>query len=354
MNEGPTGNYSRTFSDTYIPGIYNISIYADKAGFTGDAEFLSFRILDTSPPTRISNLSNITDSTWINWSWENPEDIDFDHVLIYVNGEWITATSNEYYLAEGLTPNTEYEIGIHTVDKVGNINTRWINQTTKTTGFIDTIPPVITITVPYEDEALQDGVTFETYVTDQSGVNFVNISIREPGGDHGIIINESYESLSTTYIGEDIWQLPFDTTGLPDGYYLLFVEACDILGNMGNNTVNFSIRNWAVIELLPSTNNHKAGRTMPVKFSLRIAEAVDPAQPFVRNEELNILIYEEDFPETILQNSTYGNTSTDYRIESENELYITNFKTLKKPTVYVVEIWRKDMLLDSFEFETVK
>jgi hypothetical protein len=93
---------------------------------------------------------------------------------------------------------------------------------------------------------------------------------------------------------------------------------------------------------------------MPVKYSLRIAEVVDPDQPFVRNEELNIIIYEKGYPENILHNSTFGDTSTDYRIDSDSELYITNFKTLKKPKVYVVEIWRKGMLLDSFEFETVK
>ena len=82
---------------------------------------------------------------------------------------------------------------------------------------------------------------------------------------------------------------------IPDGYYLLIVNASDMLGNEGYDTVEFSIRNWAVLEMLPNTANNKAGRTMPVTFSLRIAEAVDPIQPFVRNEELNILIYEEWF-----------------------------------------------------------
>ncbi len=95
---------------------------------------------------------------------------------------------------------------------------------------------------------------------------------------------------------------------------------------------------------------------MPVKFSLTINETVDPEQPFVWNEELTIIIYKKGHPDNVLQNSTYGDTARDYRIDPEDELYITNFKTLKKkePTTYVVEIWRKDLLIGSFEFSTVK
>ena len=93
---------------------------------------------------------------------------------------------------------------------------------------------------------------------------------------------------------------------------------------------------------------------MPVKFSLRVVEAVDPEMPFVWNEELEILIYNKNNPDIILQCSIFGDTSVDYRINSETELYITNFKTLKTEATYVVEIWRKGMLIGSFEFETYK
>jgi hypothetical protein len=163
-----------------------------------------------------------------------------------------------------------------------------------------------------------------------------------------------YESLTATLTADDKWQLTFDTTVLPDGFYVLLVKASDNLGNEADATVNFSIRNWAVLENLPNTPSSKAGRTMPVKFSLRIVPAVDPTEPFVRNEELTIKIYEKTNPETILQTSTYGINSTDYRINSTEEQYITNFKTLVIPKTYVVEIWRIPLLIGSFEFETVK
>ena len=95
---------------------------------------------------------------------------------------------------------------------------------------------------------------------------------------------------------------------------------------------------------------------MPVKFSLRIAESVDPAMPFVYNKGLEIRIYDAAEPSSILQTSVFGDGSTNYRIDSVEELYITNFKTKKEPAQYVVEIWRvsKNFLVGSFTFETVK
>lgn len=218
----------------------------------------------------------------------------------------------------------------------------------------DVEPPTINVETPLEGQALQDGVTLKALVSDPSGVDWVTFSIREPDGELGTIIDPMFESMPATYSGDDQWQLSFDTTQLPDGYYLLVAKASDILGNEGNVTVQFSIRNWAALELLPASESNKGGRTMPVKFSLRIVETVDPAQPFVWNEELTIVIYEEGHPDDILQTSTYGATARDYRIDPVDELYITNFRTLKRPTTYVVEIYRKDMLIGTFGFQTVK
>ena len=65
----------------------------------------------------------------------------------------------------------------------------------------------------------------------------------------------------------------------------------DAAGNPGKSeVVRFSVRNWAVVEMLPATPNHNAGRTVPVKFSIRVVSSVDPVMPFVYNEELVVLI----------------------------------------------------------------
>ena len=219
----------------------------------------------------------------------------------------------------------------------------------------DQTPPTMTVVTPRETppEALQDGVTLKATVSDPSGVDWVKFSIRETDGT---IVDPSFESMSLVHISGDTWQLPFNTyvPKLPDGNYLFIVNASDTFDNEGSKTVLFSIRNWASLKLLPATTSNKAGRTMPVKFSLRVYETVDPAKPFVYNEQLTIKIYQKGYPNNILQTSTYGTGSRNYRIDVVGELYITNFKTLPTPMTYVVEIYRKDMLIGSFEFKTVK
>jgi hypothetical protein len=220
----------------------------------------------------------------------------------------------------------------------------------------DSEPPTITAVTPIEGEALQDGVTLRASALDPSGVDWVKFSIRQPNGEQGTVIDPMFESMYATHVGDNEWELPFNTNlpQLSDGYYLLLVQARDMYGNAGFIIVHFSICNWASIELLPASEANKAGRTMPVKFSIRVKASVDSAQPFIRNEELTIKIYRKGYPGTILQTSTYGTTSKDYRIDPIGEKYITNFKTLSTPATYVVEIYRKGMLIGSFEFKTVK
>ena len=255
-------------------------------------------------------------------------------------GPWYISV-NDDYLAYGTSASVDVKLGLTTLVDFSQQPP-------------DEDPPSINVVTPAEGQALQDGVTLGALVTDQSGVDWVTFSIRE---QDGTIIGPQFESMPATYVGNDEWQLLFDTTQLPDGYYQLLAEASDMIGNEGESEpISFSIRNWACLELLPASEPNKGGRTMPVKFSLRIVETVDPAQPFVWNEELTIIIYEEGHPQNILQESTFGDTVRDYRIDSVDELYITNFRTLKTRArkAYVVEIYRKDCLIGSFKFNTVK
>ena len=217
---------------------------------------------------------------------------------------------------------------------------------------LDNTGPLITVSNPPAGWALMDGVTFMGSVIDLgSGVSSMCFSIREANGDEGIPIG--FEDLPVSYNpGTGEWSFSYDTLLVPDGYYVLYIEAEDNLGNEASKTVPYSIRNWAVIELLPSTEDNKAGRTMPVKFALRVVAEVDPDQPFVYNEELRIEIFATADPDNVLQESYYGETARDYRISSV--LYITNFKTLKTPMEYTVAIYRDTFDVGSFTFETVK
>jgi len=258
--------------------------------------------------------------------------------------------------ATGVNPIVQLPLGTTTITLVVNDGTEDSEPDTVDITVVDTTSPAVAINVPNSGDALQDGITLMAEATDACKVDEVYFCIREPDGANGISIG--YEELAAT-LNESTgaWEYSFDTPQTQDGYYVILTKAVDTNGNEGWSTpVPVSIRNWAVIELLPNTANNKAGRTMPVKFALRIAAAVDSAQPFVYNEELEIRIYEKSEPDTILQTSLYGDTSKDYRIDTAGELYITNFKTSKKPAEYVVEIWRmsKNFLVGSFTFETVK
>jgi hypothetical protein len=264
----------------------------------------------------------------------------------YNSGWTASAPPIEFYLT-GLADRL-YFIDYNSTDNVGNIES---TQTISIT--LDNSGPLITIENPPAGWALQDGVTFIASASDSSGTRGLNFSIREANGDQGIPVG--FEDIPATYDSiTGRWNWYFNTLQLPDGYYTVLVNAEDNLGHASSITVQYSIRNWAVLERLPSTPNSKAGRTMPVKFALRVAASVDLTQPFVYNEELTIKIYATDKPSNILQISTFGETSRDYRIDIPSEKYVTNFKTLSTPKTYRVEIWRKDMLIGSFEFKTVK
>ena len=219
---------------------------------------------------------------------------------------------------------------------------------------VDTTPPTIGIVVPEAHAVVQDGVKFKAVVTDESSIGSVSFTIRKADGNDGVIIG--LEQLAATYNdASGYWELDFNSANLLDGYYIIFANAVDQYGNEGEcDHVPFVIRNWSVLSMLPESKEYRAGRTMPLKFTLRLMPEVDPLTPFVYNEDLVIIIYETNDPGNILQKSVYGDKSSDYRIDTVAEKYITNFKTDKKPTHYTVEILRQatDFLVGSFTFET--
>jgi len=94
-----------------------------------------YKIIDTTPPLSISEI-NISGNgtTWFNLTWLNPHDPDYHHVMLYLNGTFLTSiySPQNYYNATGLSPDTSYEIGTHTVDTSGNTNSTWVNITSRT------------------------------------------------------------------------------------------------------------------------------------------------------------------------------------------------------------------------------
>jgi hypothetical protein len=319
-----------------LPKTLNITINSPPMANAGADQVLELESSEGTEATLDGSDSTDPDST----EGANDDIVSFD---------WYEGID---YLGEGEILSYTFALGEHVVtlfvtDSFGRTDDDEVSIIVE-----DTTAPEVEIIIPEAGSALQDVVTFTAEASDIGGVAQVYFYIREAQNPDTSI---GYEYLAATYnSSSDQWEYPFDTTQLPDGYYIILAMAVDNSGNEGwSETIAYSIRNWAVIELLPASENNKAGRTMPVKFSLRIAESVDPEMPFVYNESLEIRIYDQAEPGNILQSSFFGEGSTDYRIGGH---YITNFKTKKQPAVYVVEIWRtrNNFEVGSFTFETVK
>ncbi len=172
--------------------------------------------------------------TWLNFTWLNPPDPDFSHVMLYLNGTFLTNISSphNFYNATGLSPDTEYKLSTHTVDTSGNINSTWVNHTARTAPLSDTLPPSVTNAtanqsdipddtdhIPLWGETAQLNVT----VTDSSAIASVAINLSEIGG-------EAAKPMVNT--GGNIYSAAINASaGTPPKLYNLTVNATDIFGN---------------------------------------------------------------------------------------------------------------------------
>ena len=200
-------------------------------------------IPDVTPPSNITNLSSISGTSWLNFTWLNPLDPDFSHVMLYLNGTLknsILAPQN-YYNFTGLEPDTLYELGTHTVDSSGNVNETWVNATGRTLPSSVTANPIVsnptssheipddTDNEPLWGETAQLNVT----VTDDSGVASVTVNLSDIGG---------LAAKAMTNMGGNIWSTTTNASaGTSPKIYNLTVNAADTLGN-SNTSVTIPLR----------------------------------------------------------------------------------------------------------------
>ena len=131
-----TGSYPQIHHKqnlTTTDGIITCTEFTDANGKKYNNWIPAFRLYgegesplpDTTPPNSVTGLNESElGQNYIKWAWANPQDPDFLKTMIYLNDQFLTNLSKTIaeYNATGLDPDTEYKLGIKTVDETGNIN----------------------------------------------------------------------------------------------------------------------------------------------------------------------------------------------------------------------------------------
>ncbi len=147
-------NYYQVFRDSISLG-YTSNVYWNDTGLTSNTLYqywvrandsynnwgqnstvLNVRTasaVDTIPPAGVTNLMNTSFArNYINWTWTDPADPDFDRVMVYLNGAYQNdVLKGVQYFNASVSPGT-YTIGTRTVDTTGNVNATMVTHTATT------------------------------------------------------------------------------------------------------------------------------------------------------------------------------------------------------------------------------
>ena len=240
-----------------IAGTHTVNVSAiDTAGNVGWNNSTSYTATtqDTTPPATISNLHHTAGPTWLNWTWTNPLDPDFNHTRIYLNGIFRLLTSAGHYNATDLTPGTEYTISTRTVDVSGNLNATWENNTAVTLAG-DAELPVI------------ESVSLDAYTTIANTTIHVAVNVTDNIG----VVSVTADSVSLIQAGNNwsgILQVPTTAT---IGTYSVVIQASDAAGNTAESTANYTVvtpQGGVGIDLIPTDTTVDSG--MPVTIMVKV------------------------------------------------------------------------------------
>lgn len=207
-----------SYTSIATTGVWNVSAIA-KNIYGSDSQKWIWEVEDVTPPPSITNLQHTTGNFWIEWSWDNPDTDDFSHVMVYIDGNWKSNTSNSFYEYTTEAHQT-HKISTLTVDESGNVNYTWVNQTA-------TVPNNEPVMEAIGDKTVTEGQTVyvDANASDADGDNLVYSCNR----------TDLFDFDSST--GEGSW-----TTETGDlGTYYVDFGVSDGCGGVDNETVEINV-----------------------------------------------------------------------------------------------------------------
>ncbi|MBC7085664.1 MAG: PGF-pre-PGF domain-containing protein [Methanomethylovorans sp.] len=234
------GHYPQSAIDSFKSAIsFAEAIYSNKGCSQTDvdnavAELMAAEVafdasliitIDQTPPSPVMNLTaTLTGPSWILWTWTNPSDPDFSHVMVYIDGVYHMDISDTYYNVTGLAEGTRYNISILTVDTSGNINPAWVNGSSITATSNDIKPPgsVTNLSASYIGP---DWIQWSWINPTDPDFGYVFIYL------DGMFLTSTLDN-STNY---------YNLTGLSEGKtYTIGIQTVDISGNVNPELINDS------------------------------------------------------------------------------------------------------------------
>ncbi len=215
-----TGNFYNT-TNLSDGTVYELQLCTvDSAGNINSSWVnLSSSTQNTLPPSSVSTPSASSNgSTWINWTWTNPTDPDFNFTMVYLNGTFLANVTDNFYNTTNLSDGTVYELQLCTVDSAGNINSSWVNLSSSTQ---NTLPPSAVST----PSVCSNGSTW---------INWTWTNPTDPD------FNFTMVYLNGTFLANVTGNF-YNTTNLSDGtVYELQLRTVDSAGNINSSWVNLS------------------------------------------------------------------------------------------------------------------
>jgi len=293
-------NYDNFIISWATVGSRNVSVNATNVNGTSNTVYWNVTVQDITPPSSITGLTNVTGNFWHNWTWTNPTDSDFSHTMIYINGSFVTNTSNKYY---NLTANAHNQstISTRTVDIVGNVNQTWVNHTSIIPNNVPANTTLLTPTNGSTITSIPTNLTWNIGVDNDSDVLTYDLRVNGSTVIIGITTNYTLYNLSS---GNNNWSVRSY-----DGYeYSNWSNIYNVTAMY--NLVNFSFTNKSVSE----TQIYQSSQ------STRIKVDVNDSDGYITNVSVGI---------------TFNSVQTNYTMTGGNDTWIYDFKS-GVPGVYSI------------------